>query len=150
MTETTNDTLLVPRSPIRPYHFSRPYWDATREKRLVMQYCPQSGQYQHFPRPVSIATGRTALEWREVDGAGEIYSFSTTRRGFGPFQGFEPYLVVTVRLDVGVDVISNLVGCDADAVSIGMRVRPYWHPLDDGTHLLLFQPDEGPFGAVQS
>jgi hypothetical protein len=22
-----------------------------------------------------------------------------------------------------------------------MKVKPYWHPLDDGTHLLLFQPD---------
>jgi len=20
-------------------------------------------------------------------------------------------------------------------------VKPYWHPLDDGTHLLMFQPD---------
>jgi hypothetical protein len=24
-----------------------------------------------------------------------------------------------------------------------MRVKPYWHPLDDGTHLLMFQPDDG-------
>jgi hypothetical protein len=24
-----------------------------------------------------------------------------------------------------------------------MRVKPYWHPLDDGTHLLMFQPDNG-------
>jgi hypothetical protein len=23
-------------------------------------------------------------------------------------------------------------------------VKPYWHPLDDGTHLLMFQPDNGP------
>jgi hypothetical protein len=22
-------------------------------------------------------------------------------------------------------------------------VKPYWHPLDDGTHLLMFQPDKG-------
>jgi hypothetical protein len=21
-------------------------------------------------------------------------------------------------------------------------VKPYWHPLDDGTHLLMFQPDK--------
>jgi hypothetical protein len=21
-------------------------------------------------------------------------------------------------------------------------VKPHWHPLDDGTHLLMFQPDK--------
>jgi hypothetical protein len=25
-----------------------------------------------------------------------------------------------------------------------MKVQPYWHPLDDGTHLMMFQPDNGP------
>ena len=24
----------------------------------------------------------------------------------------------------------------------GMKVKPHWHPLDDGTHLLMFQPDK--------
>jgi hypothetical protein len=23
-----------------------------------------------------------------------------------------------------------------------MKVKPYWHPLDDGTHLFMFQPDK--------
>jgi hypothetical protein len=23
-----------------------------------------------------------------------------------------------------------------------MKVKPYWHPLEDGTHLFLFQPDK--------
>jgi uncharacterized OB-fold protein len=50
-------------------------------------------------------------------------------------------MVVTVRLDVGVDVISNLVDCDLADVRIGMRVRPHWLPQEDGTALLLFQPD---------
>jgi len=22
-----------------------------------------------------------------------------------------------------------------------MKVKPHWHPLEDGTHLLMFQPD---------
>jgi hypothetical protein len=25
-----------------------------------------------------------------------------------------------------------------------MKVKPYWRPLDDGTHLMMFQPDNGP------
>jgi len=23
-----------------------------------------------------------------------------------------------------------------------MKVKPHWHPLEDGTHLLMFQPDK--------
>jgi hypothetical protein len=22
-------------------------------------------------------------------------------------------------------------------------VKPYWHPIGDGTHLMMFQPDKG-------
>jgi hypothetical protein len=24
-----------------------------------------------------------------------------------------------------------------------MKVKPYWHALNDGTHLMMFQPDNG-------
>jgi uncharacterized protein len=138
--ETINSPLIVQRGAIRRYDFSAPFWEATRDKRLMLQYCPRSGQYQHFPRPVSIATGRTDIEWREVSGAGKIFSFSVTRRGFGPFQGHEPYVVVIVRLAEGLDIVSDLVNCALDAVHIGQDVVPFWQPLEDGTHLLLFQP----------
>jgi uncharacterized OB-fold protein len=137
-----NDTLSVRRAAIHRKTSSQPYWEATRERKLLLQYCPATGQYQFFPRPVSIATGRAELEWREVDGKGEIYSYSVTHRGPGPFVGQPPYAVVIVRLDVGADVIANLVGCEMPDVRIGLRVEPCWFPLEDGTHLLQFQPDE--------
>jgi uncharacterized protein len=135
-----DDTAQVKRGLIHRKTSSQPYWDASRDQRLLVQYCPRSGQYQFFPRPVSIATGLADVEWREVDGKGEVYSYSATYRGLGSFRGHEPYLVVIVRLDVGVDVVSNLVGCDMSEVAIGMRVEPHWLPLEDGTHLLQFQP----------
>jgi uncharacterized protein len=136
-----NDTLKVERDEIRNKPFSKAYWDGTRDKRLLLQFCPHAGIYQFFPRPVSIATGLTDLEWREVDGLGEIYSYSVMHVGPGPFRACEPYAVVIVRLDVGVDIVSNLVNCDREGLRIGLRVRPFWMPFDDGRHLLLFEPD---------
>jgi hypothetical protein len=50
--------------------------------------------------------------------------------------------VASVTLDVGVNFIANIVNCAADELKVGMKVKPYWHPLDDGTHLLMFQPDK--------
>jgi hypothetical protein len=37
-----NDTLSVTREPPTPRTFSKAYWDATREKRLLVQYDKRS------------------------------------------------------------------------------------------------------------
>jgi uncharacterized OB-fold protein len=141
MTITLNDTLGVKRN-IRHFDFSMPYWEASRQKKLVIQYCKSAGKYQHFPRPVSIFTGRRRdIEWREVSGKGKVFSYTFAYRGTQPFRGSEPYAIVSVTLDVGVNVIANMVNCTADELKVGMKVKPYWHPLDDGTNLLMFQPD---------
>ena len=57
-------------------------------------------------------------------------------------QGVEPYAIASVTLDVGVNVIAGVVGCTADELKIGMKVKPYWHPLANGEHLLMWQPDK--------
>ncbi|HVV92753.1 MAG TPA: OB-fold domain-containing protein [Hyphomicrobiales bacterium] len=141
MSEMVRDTLDVAREAPQPRSFSRPYWEATREKKILIQYDPKVGRYQFFPRPASIYTGSRAMEWREVSGKGEVFSYTLARRGRGPFQGKEPYLVATVTLDVGVNVIANLVHVAMDEVRIGMKVKPFWAPLPNGMNLLMFEPD---------
>jgi uncharacterized OB-fold protein len=143
VSKALNDTLGVKRA-IKHFDFSEPYWEGTKQKKLVIQYCRATGKYQHFPRPVSIFTGRRRdIEWREVSGKGVVYSYTTTHRGTPAFRGVEPYAVVSVTLDVGVNFIANIVNCPAEELKVGMKVKPYWHPLADGTHLMMFQPDRG-------
>ena len=142
MSDPMNDTLAVARPAPRHLSFSEPFWEGAREKKLMLQYCPAAGQYQFYPRPVSVFTGRRDLEWREVSGRGKVFSFTVARIGRPPFAEHTPYLIATVELDEGVNIVSNLVGCSLDQVAIGMRVRPFWAPLPDGTNLLLFTPDE--------
>ena len=55
MAVTLNDTLGVKREFKSPhYDFGMPFWEATRQKKLVIQYCKTAKKFQHFPRPVSI------------------------------------------------------------------------------------------------
>lgn len=136
-----DDTLKVPRGPSAPRSFSRAYWDATRERRLLMQFDSKVGKYQFPPRATSIHTGRRSLEWREVSGRGEVFSYTIARRAPPPFAGHEPFLIALVVLDEGVSVMANLVGLGEEEPHIGMRVVPFWAPLPDGTNLLMFQPD---------
>jgi uncharacterized protein len=54
MVFTLNDTLTVKRD-IKHYDFGMPFWEATRQKKLVIQYCKTAKKYQHLhrspPRP---------------------------------------------------------------------------------------------------
>jgi len=132
--------LVRPVPPIRS--FSKPFWDATREKRLLLQYDSEVGAYQFYPRPTSIYTGRRRhLEWREVSGKGRIFSFTIVRRAREPFRGAEPFLLALVTLDEGVNVMSNILHCSEAEIATGMPIRPHWTPLPDGRHLLMFEPD---------
>ena len=142
MAKALNDTLSVKRA-IKHFDFSEPYWEGTKTKKLVLQRCKVTKKFQHFPRPVSIFTGRRRdIEWAEVSGKGKVYSYPVTERGTPAFRGMEPYAVVSVTLDVGVNFIADIVNCTVEELKVGMAVKPYWHPLDDGTHLLMFQPDK--------
>jgi uncharacterized OB-fold protein len=136
-----NDTLGIHREPPKPRSFSKAYWDATREKRLIVQYDKRSGKYQFFPRATSIYDGHRNLDWREVSGKGEIFSYTIAYRARPPFQGHEPLVIGLVTLDEQVNVMANIVHCDRDRLNIGLRVKPFWAPLSNGTHLLMFEPD---------
>ena len=141
MSDTFNNTLDVVRTTPRTYSFTKPFWEATRDKKVMLQYCPQTGQYQFFPRPVSVFTGKTNLEWREVKGLGEVFTYTVATMARPPFSGETPFLIATITLDEGVNMVSNVINCAVDQIAIGMRVKPAWIPLPDGTNLLVFEPE---------
>jgi len=141
MTEL-NDTLSVERALPPMRSFSAPFWEATREKRLMLQYDRAVDAYQFYPRPASIYTGRRRdLEWREVSGKGEVFSYTIARRARPPFRDHEPFFIAMVTLDEGVNLMSNVIRCPLEEMRVGLRVRPWWLALSDGRHLPLFEPD---------
>ncbi len=121
-----------------PTRFSREFWEATRERRLVLQYCTVARKFQHYPRPVSIYTGRHTTEWREVSGKGSIYAFTETLRAPPAFRGREPYLIASIELDEGARIMSNLVDCRAADVKVGGRVQLRWDALENGMSYPVF------------
>ncbi len=138
-----NDTLALKRE-IKTYGFAEPWWNGSKEKKVVIQYCKGAKKFQHFPRPTSIFTGRIKdIEWREITGRGTVFSWTITHRGTANFREVEPYAVACVTFDeANVNHIANMVNCKAEDLKVGMRVEPYWMPLDDGKHLLMFQPEK--------
>lgn len=118
---------------------SRPFWEATRHRRLEIQWCEQCAAAVHFPRSFCPRQPGHRLSWREASGRGEVYSFTVDHRPAPPF-GPEPLVVALVELEEGPRLMTNITGGAPGEVSVGMAVEVVWEPLPDGRHLPLFWP----------
>ena len=135
-----NDTLHIDRGVPAYRSYSLPFWNGTKEKKLLVQFDKQVGRYQWYPRATSRFTGKhSVLEWREIKGEGEVYSFTIVRRARPPFQGHEPFFLAVVELPEGIQIMGNTVGITLEEMKIGLKVKPYWHPLPEGFHMLMWQ-----------
>lgn len=136
------DTEQRPRPLPTPTNITEEFWDAAKQKRLLLQYDPQADKYQFYPRGISLYSGKRNLEWREVAGKGRLYSYTETVIPTRGFEDLAPYLIGLVELDEGVRLMSLLHNCSADDVKIGMRVRLCWDELTEGYSFFAFEPDE--------
>ena len=71
-----------------------------------------------------------------------MHTFTVARRPTHPaFAADVPYVVAIVELAEGPRVTGNVVGCDVDAVRVGMPLQVDWdEPGEDGIRLPLWRP----------
>ncbi len=120
---------------------SEPFWEATRERRLVVQWCLQCEGPIHFPREACPACLGTDLEFRVASGRATVYAVSVMPKPANPtMAGRGPYAVALVQLDEGVRLLTNVITPDPYAVRVGDAVTVAWEPLSDGRHLPVFVP----------
>ena len=101
-----------------------PFWKACNEGRFLVQVCNHCGKTQYPYRAMCCHCWSSDIRDRAIGGSGEVWSYSVVRRSrTQPFSAWVPYVVAVIELPEGVKVISNIVGCDPDAVSVGMPVR---------------------------
>lgn len=125
-----------------PSAWSKGYWDAARERRFVVQECLSCGKAIMYPKRVCPHCLSDNLGWRASPGRGEIYAVTTQLAG--PPTGFEdrlPYVLAIIRLDEGVQLMSNIVGDGATAAKIGDRVTVSFEEASDVV-LPVFQLDQ--------
>jgi uncharacterized protein len=121
--------------------YGKPFWDASRDERLVIPHSGSTGAPFWHPREVAPDTLEPDVQWRDASGEGTVYAVSVMHKpgpGRDPADG--PYAVALVDLPEGVRIMTNVVGCDPDDVTPGMAVRVAWHELSDGRKLPMFEP----------
>lgn len=130
-----------PRPAPTPDADSAPYWAAAHEGRLVIQRCQRCGNRQLYPRDRCLMC-RSTVEWVEASGRGTVYSYTVIRQQYArPFRDWVPYVVALVDLEEGPRVMTNIVGCEPDAVRVGMAVRATFEVVSDEAGIALFTPD---------
>ena len=107
----------------QPSAWSKGYWDAARAHRFVVQECKACDRLNMYPKRFCPHCLSGELGWRASPGRGEIYA--VTKQLAGPPTGFSdrlPYVIAVIRLDEGVQLMSNIVGDGAMDANIGDRV----------------------------
>ena len=118
---------------------SLPFWEAARQRRLVVQHCDDCGGDQYPPDLICRWCQSERLSFVETSGRGVIYTFAVYTRSF--MAGFEaPYVLALVDLDDGWTITTNIVGCDPGEVTIGMQVAVAFQRQDDTISLPYFAP----------
>ncbi|WP_436794179.1 Zn-ribbon domain-containing OB-fold protein [Actinospongicola halichondriae] len=122
-----------------------PFWDAAAEHRLVVPRCRSCETVIWYPRGYCPACSSFDIDWIELAGTGSIYSFSIPRRGQGAYRESAPYVVAYVELDIpgdrpGPRIITNIVDCDPDTVTVDMRVTAVFDDTPSGHALVRFRP----------
>ena len=62
---------------------AQPFWNTAAKQQLVMQRCQDCHAYIWTPRPACFECGSERLEWTQLSGKGEIYSFTVIRQVVG-------------------------------------------------------------------
>jgi len=130
----------LPTMPPTPTVETAEYWSATAEGRLLLKRCDACGTVIWYPRGICPDCHSTETSWFEASGQGEIYSWTVSRRGDGPWKEAAPYVIAYVQLDEGPRVMTNIVDADIEALAIGQRVTAVWDDTGQGNALLRFRP----------
>lgn len=104
---------------------NRPYWDAARRHELVLPKCGSCGKFFMPPRAwCPHCFSRDHLTWTPASGQGTVESFSLMY--LTPFEDYVetfPYVLATIKLVEGPQLMANIVNSDLNAIRIGSVVK---------------------------
>lgn len=111
---------------------SKPYWEGAAKGQLLIRTCNACGKAHYYPRTICPHCFSEDTAFVEASGSGVIYSYSVTR------QAKPPYVIAYVKLNEGVSMLTNIVDCEIDKISIGQKVKVKFNKAEDGYALPVF------------
>ncbi|MCX3286725.1 OB-fold domain-containing protein [Streptomyces sp. NEAU-H22] len=96
-----------------PDAFTRTYWDAAAEGRLLIRRCGACGRAHHYPREFCPHCWSEDVTWETASGRATLYTWSVVHRNdLPPFAERVPYVAAVVELAEGPRMMTEIVGED--------------------------------------
>ncbi len=133
-------TRMLPAPAPIVYPEAKPYWDATLRRRLLLPRCDSCHVVIWYPRASCPKCASSSVSWFEASGRGRVYSYTICRRGADEYREAGAFVLAYVELAEGPRVMTNIVECDPEKLSVGAEVEAVFHPAGDKACLLRFRP----------
>jgi len=109
-----------------------PFWQGGSHGLLQIHHCAACSRYFHPPAPICPRCASEDVAPRAVSGRGKVTSFTINHQAWTP-ELCEPYVVAIIELaeQEGLRLLSNVVGCEPDAVHIDLPVQVKFEQQED-------------------
>ncbi|MFE7167060.1 Zn-ribbon domain-containing OB-fold protein [Streptomyces sp. NPDC057616] len=104
--------------------FTRTYWDAAAEGRLLIRRCGACGRAHHYPREFCPFCWSEDVAWEPASGRAVLYTWSVVHRNdLPPFGERTPYVAAVVDLAEGPRMMTEVVGAGGSTLRAGMELE---------------------------
>jgi uncharacterized OB-fold protein len=127
---------VLPRLTPQNEHF----WCGGADGELRFLHCAPCDQLIHPPAPVCPVCLSKDLQPKAVSGRARVVTFTLNHQPWVPSPD-HPYAIAIVEIEEQPDVrlMTNIVGCPAEDVTIGMDVQVCFEQHED-VYIPVFQP----------
>lgn len=122
---------------------TRPFWEAAKNRKFVLQKCGKCATFQFFPKPWCIDCGSRDLAWVDAKPFGTVYSHTVSHTVGMNYPGWAadlPVLMCLIDLDDGARMYGQVTDCKPENLKIGMRVQVHFEDISDEAAIPKFKP----------
>lgn len=126
----------------KPTPETRPFWEAAKQRRLVIQACDDCGLRYFYPRPLCPGCLSRNVRWIDASGRGVLHTFVINHRPPRNYPIAPPLVIGMVQLEEGPRMMSHIVGVTPDpaALRCDMPLEVVFEDITDEITLPKFQP----------
>jgi uncharacterized OB-fold protein len=129
----------------KPTPETRPYWDGTKARRLLVQACDDCGAHYFYPRPLCPRCLSRAVRWIEASGRARLHTFVINHRAPRAYPVPAPFVIGIVELEEGPRLMSHIVEVAPDpaALRCDMPLEVVFEDITAEITLPKFRPRAG-------
>lgn len=119
-----------------------PFWTGGENGKLLISRCADCERYIHPPSPICPHCKSRDVSAQPVSGRATVATYTVNHHPWTPDQPV-PYVIAVVELEEQdkLYVTTNIVECDPDDVSIGMRVKVRFERQEE-IYVPVFVPEQ--------